>query len=122
MNDCIFCKIIKGEIKSYTIYEDDIVKVFLDANPDDNGHMLIVPKKHITDFTELDSNTAAHIHEVAKKMKDLIYDKLKPQGLTLVNNYGIKQYVKHYHLHIIPSYNPKEGLIPIEDTYNKLMH
>ena len=44
--ECIFCKIIKEEIPSYTIYEDEIVKVFLDVNPDHNGHTLIIPKKH----------------------------------------------------------------------------
>ena len=44
--DCLFCKIIKGDIPSYTIYEDDVVKVFLDINPDSNGHVLIIPKEH----------------------------------------------------------------------------
>jgi histidine triad (HIT) family protein len=121
MKDCIFCKIIKGEIPSYTIYEDDIVKVFLDANPDDNGHMLIVPKKHITDFTELDNETLSHINDVLKnKLKPLIYEKLNPKGLRIVNNYGIYQFVKHYHLHVIPCYEPKENLISTEDIFNKL--
>ncbi len=50
LKDCIFCKIMNNEIPSYTIYEDEVVKVFLDVNPDANGHMLIVPKRHITDF------------------------------------------------------------------------
>ena len=44
--DCIFCKIINGDIPSYTIYEDDVVKAFLDINPDVNGHLLIIPKQH----------------------------------------------------------------------------
>jgi len=48
--DCIFCKIINGEIPSYTLYEDDVVKVFLDVNPDVNGHALVVPKKHYQDL------------------------------------------------------------------------
>ena len=52
MEDCIFCKIIKGEIPSKKIYEDDILIVFMDINPNDNGHMLIVPKNHIVDFTD----------------------------------------------------------------------
>ena len=46
MDDCIFCKIIRGEIPSYTIYEDDVVKVFLDISPLTNGHCLVIPKKH----------------------------------------------------------------------------
>ena len=77
MEDCIFCKIIKGDVACDTVYEDDLVKVFMDAAPDDNGHMLIVPKKHIVDFTELDEELAAHIHKIAKEMKIKIYGQEK---------------------------------------------
>ena len=56
MSDCIFCKIIKGEIPSYTIYEDELVKVFLDVNPVTNGHMLIIPKKHYENAFDIDTN------------------------------------------------------------------
>ena len=104
MEDCIFCKIVKGDIPSKTVYEDDIVKVFLDVNPNTNGHMLVVPKKHITDFTVMDDETLTHIHHVIKDMKELIYDKLGAIGLKIVNNYGVEQLVKHYHVHIIPVY------------------
>jgi histidine triad (HIT) family protein len=104
MEDCIFCKIIKGDIPSKTVYEDDIVKVFLDVNPNTDGHMLIVPKKHITDFTEMDDETLTHIHHVIKDMKKLIYDNLGAIGLKIVNNYGVEQLVKHYHIHLIPVY------------------
>jgi histidine triad (HIT) family protein len=104
MEDCIFCKIIKGDIPSKTVYEDDIVKVFLDVNPNTDGHMLVVPKKHITDFTEMDDETLTHIHHVIKDMKKLIYDNLGAIGLKIVNNYGVEQLVKHYHIHLIPVY------------------
>lgn len=107
MEDCIFCKIIKGDIPSKTVFEDDIVKVFLDVNPNTEGHMLVVPKKHISDFTEMDDETLTHIHHVIKDMKELIYDKLGAIGLKIVNNYGCEQLVKHYHVHLIPVY--KEG-------------
>ena len=107
MEDCIFCKIIKGDIPSKTVYEDDIVKVFLDVNPNTEGHMLVVPKKHITDFTEMDDETLTHIHHVIKDMKELIYDRLGAIGLKIINNYGCEQLVKHYHVHLIPLY--KEG-------------
>ena len=122
MNECIFCKIISGEIPSKTIYEDEIVKVFMDVNPDDNGHMLIVPKKHITDFTELDDETAKHINNVIKDLKVKIEEKLNPDGIRFVNNYGCYQLVKHYHLHMIPCYEPKQPIIDVEETYNKLMN
>ena len=105
MEDCLFCKIIKGEIPSKTIYEDELVKVFLDVNPVTDGHMLIIPKKHVTDFTELDSDTLGYMHSIIKeKLMPLIYDKLKACGLKIVNNYGSEQLVKHYHIHVIPVY------------------
>ena len=62
MDDCIFCKLANGEIPTKTVYEDDVVHVFMDANPNADGHMLIVPKKHYEDFIELDDETIKHIH------------------------------------------------------------
>ena len=123
MDDCIFCKLANGEIPTKTVYEDDIVHVFMDANPNADGHMLIVPKKHYEDFIEIDDETIKHIHNVAKKMKDLIYEKLDNiEGLVLLNNYGKFQIVKHYHLHILPNgLNSSKGL-SIDEVYNKLMN
>ena len=118
--DCIFCKIIKGDIPSYTIYEDDIVKVFLDVNPMSPGHMLIIPKKHVTDFTEMDNVTLGHINDAAKIIKEKLYNALNPDGLVLVVNYGLTQEVKHYHLHLIPAYKKHQDLIDVEEIYNKI--
>lgn len=120
MDDCVFCKIIKGEIPSKTIYEDEILKVFMDINPDDNGHMLIVPKKHMADFTELDDETALHINKIVKELKDKVYDRLNPDGIRLINNYGVYQLVKHYHLHLIPCYEPKQPIVDVDIIYDKL--
>lgn len=116
--DCLFCKIINGEINSYPLYEDDIVKVILDAFPQSNGHMLIIPKKHIMDFTLMDNDTLSHINDVAKMMSKKIFDVLKPQGLSLVVNYGSVQAIKHYHLHLIPKYE-KSSMIDVQEIYNK---
>ena len=80
--DCIFCKIIKGEIPSYTVYEDEIVKVFLDIEPNTNGHLLIIPKKHFTNIVDLDEETMSHIFKVQKKMYDLVKEKLGAEGAT----------------------------------------
>ncbi len=103
--DCLFCRIIDGTIPSSTVYEDDIVKVFLDINPNTNGHMLIVPKKHIVTVDELDNDLVTHILEVEKKMYDLLTEKLNIEGLTIVQNNGLGQDVKHYHVHLIPRYS-----------------
>ena len=102
--DCIFCKIIKGEIPSYTIYEDDIVKVFLDINPVSNGHTLIVPKKHFTDIKDIDLETLTHIQKTVKELFPQYKEKLSCDGITLCQNNEYGQEVKHYHLHIIPRY------------------
>ena len=118
--DCIFCKIISGSIPSYTIYEDDIVKVFLDINPDTNGHTLIIPKKHIVNLSDMDEATMNHMFKIAQKMKKLLEDKLHIDGLTLVQNNGCIQEVKHFHLHLKPFYKDKQGIKKVEDIYNIL--
>lgn len=119
--DCLFCNIIAGKIPSKTIYEDQICKVIMDVNPNANGHILILPKKHITDFEEMDTETLSHIHEVAKEIKKMQYDALTPDGLVMVVNYGIAQQIKHYHLHLIPVYKNKQQIVSVDDTYSKIM-
>ena len=61
--DCLFCKIINNEIPSEIIYEDNLVKVFLDINPVSNGHALIIPKKHFVNIDDIDNETLMHIME-----------------------------------------------------------
>lgn len=126
--DCLFCKIISGDIPSNTIYEDEIVKVFLDINQISNGHCLIVPKKHYTNIEDIDLETLKYINEVAKKIYKKLKEKLNCEGLTLVQNNGLGQEVKHYHLHLVPRYtndeimmnSNKELLESIEDVMKKL--
>lgn len=118
--DCIFCKIVNGEIPSYTLYEDELVKVFLDVNPDVNGHTLIIPKKHYTDLFDIDNNTLMHIMDVAKKIDKILSDKLHTDGLTLVQNNGLKQEVKHFHLHLKPQYKKEGKKLSPEEVYNIL--
>ena len=110
MDNCIFCKIIDGSIPSKTIYEDEIVKAFLDINPLNPGHTLIIPKKHYKDFDDIDLETLTHIMKVAKELKLRIEDKLNPNGVRLLQNNGVLQEVKHFHLHLIPSYNGTKDL------------
>ena len=117
--DCIFCKINKGDIPSYTIYEDDIVRVFLDINPKHNGHTLIIPKNHYKDIEDIDMDTLSYIMKIAKNIYKLLNDKLNPDGIVLTQNNGIAQDVKHYHLHLVPVYKNEINL-SIEEVYNKL--
>ncbi len=126
--DCLFCKIIKGEIPSKTIYEDEEVKVFLDINPTTNGDMLIVPKKHYENILDIDKKLIPHIHEIVLKLYDLLKEKLAIDGLTLVQNNGHGQEVKHYHLHVTPRYtndkivqnSNKDILVSLEDVYEQI--
>ena len=108
--NCIFCQIINKEIPSHIIYEDEIVLVFLDIHPHANGHMLIIPKHHYLDIMDIDVDVLAHINAISKKMSQLLINKLKIDGLTINQNNGCVQEVKHYHLHLIPKYKKKEEL------------
>lgn len=118
--DCIFCKIIDGSIPSYTIYEDDLVKCFLDVHPDSNGHLLIIPKKHFQDLEDIPIEYLSHIMEVAKKEQQILKEKLHINGLILVQNNGNVQEVKHYHLHLKPAYEKQKNILDIEDIYKQL--
>lgn len=117
--NCIFCKIINNEVPSYKIYEDEIVCAFLDANPDSNGHILIVPKEHFQDIDDIPSNVLNHIMNIAKKIKILLYERLNCDGLTLMQNNGVVQEVKHFHLHLKPYYKNSQKL-SLEDVNNLL--
>ena len=118
--DCIFCKIINGDIPSYKVYEDDLVYAFLDINPDSPGHTLIIPKKHYQDLVSIDNETLLHIFDVARILKKKMEEKLNIDGLTLIQNNGDVQEVKHFHLHLKPYYNNKIDM-DIEDVYKKIM-
>ena len=118
--DCIFCKIVKGEIPSYKIYEDDMIMAFLDVNPVSPGHTLIIPKEHTLDFFSISKETLDIIINKAKEIGNLLIDKLDADGITLVQNNGISQEVKHFHLHLIPKYRRKIN-ISIEDAYKMIM-
>lgn len=127
--DCLFCKIIEGSIPSKTIYEDELVKVFLDINPNTNGHCLIIPKKHIVTVKEVDNILTTHILEVEKKIYDLLKEKLNIKGLTIVQNNELGQDVKHYHVHLIPRYEDdnwninfnQESLKDTDEIYQEIM-
>ena len=120
MNNCIFCKILKGEIPSKKLYEDDKVIVIMDINPVVDGHVLVIPKKHIEDYIEMDNELLTHIYQVAKDLGPKIMNKLDAKALTLCINYGDSQVVKHFHLHLLPNYNVKEKEHDIEEVYNIL--
>lgn len=120
MNECIFCKIGKGEIPSKKVYEDDKVFAFMDIHPVVDGHVLIVPKEHYEDYTVLSDEMVSHIYKVANKLGKEIMEKLGSKGLTLSVNYGDAQEVKHFHLHLLPDYHLKKKEKDIEEVFEIL--
>ena len=119
-DDCLFCKIIKKETPSFTLYEDDDLIVILDAFPDADGHTLIIPKKHCTDIYELDDELLLKVFTKAKEITHKLMKKLGKDAITYVINYGDAQVIKHFHLHIIPNYIKKEHNLSKEEVYKLL--
>lgn len=124
MNDCIFCKIIKGEIPSYTVYEDDVVKAFLDISQVTPGHTLMVPKKHVQDIFAYDDELAqavfARLPKVARAIKASNPD---IKGMNILNNNGKVAYqsVFHSHIHLIPRYGSNDGFGMKFEDHSKQM-
>ena len=102
--DCLFCKIIKKDIPSEIIYEDEKILVFLDINPTTNGDTLIIPKTHYKDYLEIPKDLLNHINKIIKNLYELYQKKLNCIGLTLSTNIDYGQEIKHYHIHFIPRY------------------
>lgn len=129
MENCIFCKIIKGLIPSYTIYENEKVKVFMDINPISKGHLLVIPKKHYTNLMDIDNETLREIDDVIKELYPKLKERLDCEGLTRMQNNELGQEVKHYHMHLVPRYK-NDNVIPmvnesaqksVEETYKKIV-
>ncbi|HIY02085.1 MAG TPA: HIT family protein [Candidatus Blautia faecipullorum] len=106
MDNCIFCKIAKGEIPSATLYEDGDFRVILDLGPASKGHALILPKAHAADIYELPEETAGKAMILAKRMAEKMKDALNCDGFNIVQNNGeiAGQTVFHFHMHLIPRY------------------
>jgi histidine triad (HIT) family protein len=106
MSDCIFCKIVAGELPSSTVYEDEQVLAFLDIMPIHPGHVLVVPKQHSADIFDSSEDTLAKLISVAKKLAPAVVEATKADGINIGmnNKKAAGQDVFHIHLHIIPRY------------------
>ena len=105
-DNCIFCKIANGEIPSKTLYEDRNFRVILDLGPATKGHALILPREHAENLYDLPRESASEVMVLAQKMAATLVEKLRCDGLNLVQNNGeaAGQTVRHFHLHLIPRY------------------
>lgn len=110
MDNCIFCKIINGEIPSFTIYENNDFKVILDLSPATVGHALVIPKEHSATLVDLSDEKASKILIVAKKVIEAMKKVHGFSNYNLIQNNGrlAGQTVDHFHLHLIPRYSIEE--------------
>ena len=106
MPDCIFCKIIRGELPSYKVYEDEKVLAFLDIRPVNAGHTLVVPKKHSTNIFDIAPEDWQAVTEVVRKVAIGIEKGLKADGVNIGmnNREHAGQVVHHPHVHVIPRF------------------
>lgn len=107
MDDCIFCKIIKGEIPSYKIYEDKYVYAFLDIACDGYGHTLVIPKKHCVNLLDCEDKYLKKTICAVKKIANHYVEDCGFEGVNILNASGesAQQSVFHLHFHIIPRKN-----------------
>ena len=121
--DCIFCKIVKGEIPSYKIYEDDIVIAILDISQTTEGHTLVIPKKHYKNLYELDSNMSGEIFKIIPNISKAIKKAFNPIGLNLIiNTERPLQTVNHFHIHLIPRYENDTLDINFQNNQKDMNH
>lgn len=111
---CIFCKIVAGEIPSYTLYEDNICKVIYDINPINKGHVLVVSKDHYSDMYSTPDDVLCHLIKIVKEIHMCVNDLYNADGISILENYGIVQEIKHIHFHIIPVFEDSKAI-----TFNR---
>jgi histidine triad (HIT) family protein len=111
--NCVFCKIIRKEAPANIVYEDKAVVAFLSNRPVNEGHTLVVPKKHYRDVYDIPEGEAGNLFAITKRLAQAVKDSMKTEGIRIVQNNGeaAGQVVFHVHIHIIP-------LKPRDDLHN----
>ncbi len=109
--ECIFCKIIAGEIPAVKVLDEELVLAFMDINPSSQGHMLVAPKRHAENIFEISEGDLAAVINGVKRCANAVKEALKAEGITVLqlNGRASGQIVPHLHLHIIPRWE-NDGL------------
>jgi histidine triad (HIT) family protein len=102
--DCIFCRIVRREIESSTIYEDDKVLAFLDIMPRNPGHTLVIPKAHRENIFEITEDEIGHLYKIVKKVAHAVKKAVNAEGISIVQSNKVTQGVMHFHTHVVPRY------------------
>ena len=102
--DCVFCKIVAGELPSFTLFEDEATLAFMDINPANEGHALVIPKEHVADLYAMSDAALAATMVTARRVAAAVARTLNPDGLNLVqcNGRAAAQSVMHFHVHVLP--------------------
>jgi histidine triad (HIT) family protein len=114
MDDCIFCRIVAGDLPSTRIHEDDRAIVIMDINPATRGHALVIPRTHAADISDIAADDLAHCAAVAKEIAARAMSGLGADGVTIMQSNGAAawQTVFHYHVHVIPRYDGDPLVLP----------
>ena len=104
MSECIFCQIIRKEAPASIVYEDEQVVAFLSNRPVNEGHTLVVPKKHYENIYDIPEEEAAYLFKIVKRVAHAVKDATGAEGIRIVQNNGeaAGQVIFHLHVHIIP--------------------
>jgi len=102
--DCIFCRIVAGEIPAHKVYEDERTLAFLDIQPSSRGHTLVIPKQHASDLFDITPESLASTTASSQTVARILRTKLRPDGMNVFQNNGAAagQAVFHYHVHLVP--------------------
>jgi histidine triad (HIT) family protein len=112
--DCIFCKIVAGELPATIVDEDERTISFMDINPATRGHALVIPRAHTTDLLSIDAEELAAVSRAAQRLATRAKERLGADGINLINSCGAAawQTVFHFHLHVIPRYESDPLRLP----------
>ncbi len=112
--DCLFCKIVAGEIPSQRVDEDERTVAFMDINPATRGHALVVPRAHSTNLLEIDAEDLAATVAAAQRLARTVVERFGADGVNLINSCGSAawQTVFHFHIHVIPRYEGDPMRLP----------
>lgn len=104
--DCIFCKIIAGELPGQVVDRDERTVAFMDISPATRGHALVVPRRHARDLLEIEPDELAAVMQAGQRLARRTHDRLDADGVNLINSCGQAawQTVFHFHVHVIPRY------------------
>ncbi|MEK3976943.1 HIT family protein [Psychrobacillus sp. FSL K6-2684] len=108
MTECLGCMLANKEQNVFVIFENDHITCFLDHEPFNNGHVLILPKRHYEDVDDLDVEVAYSIMDASRLISKAIKQLYAPDGITICQNGGVFSELTHYHMHVVPRYEGQQ--------------